>query len=120
MSNLTTVNNQSVSTVRGGCYTTPYYYYSYKYKERVQTGTKQECDANWHGGCDIEIYEGDTCSGGWVFSNCRDVPTYDDVERTGYAYGTSTSGDSPQIITTYYLKSCGYTNGQLLSATIIY
>ncbi len=121
VANLTTVNGVTVSTVNGGCYTTPYYYYSYTYTEPVKTGQKEECDSTWQGGCDGSWNrDTDTCSGGWVHSNCRMVDTYTDVQKTGYAYGASTSGTNPQIIATYYTKSCGMENGQLLSATIVY
>ena len=124
VANLTTVNEQTVSTVKGGCYTTPYYYYSYTYTYKEKTGTEQECDKSWNGAntsCNGTVNEyGDTCYGGWTYSNCRTVDVYETKTGTAYAYGTSTSGTNPKILATYYLKSCGMTNGQLLSATITY
>ena len=112
-SGLTTVNGQTVSASKGGCYTTPYYYYSY----RGETKTKIGYD-------DCIVCKGssvaNSCTEGFTRKeNCTPHDTYRTDYYTAYAYGaTLPSGAS--IVTTYYTKGCGFTNGQIVSATITY
>lgn len=132
VSNLKTVNNQTVSTTKGGCYTTPYYYYSVHHagarctarchaiEEGHESGRTYSdgrpiwaaasvCDAGHH----FTDYGECKQYAGQVFGQCphRD-PDYDT-----YHYSTTKTGN---VRATYYLKSCGYNNGQPISAEITY
>ena len=119
----TTVNGQTVSTSKGGCYTTPYYYYSVYHAASSTTttcggGYHQEGYAGKSDGGSYPVYVCNTCGytqvGGVWGTHTRTVTT---PAYYTYHYGTSYSGS---LLRTYYLKTCGYTNGQLLSATITY
>lgn len=114
--NITTVNSQTVSTVKGGCYQTPYYYYSIYhpaepsgYCQQVGYGSRPDVGGSY------PIYECSKCHyrqvGGQWHHDCG-KPAW-----TSYHYGTSNGGT---VVNTYYLKSCGKTNGQLISADIFY
>ncbi len=110
---LTTVNGVSVTTSKGGCYTTPYYYYKYTASRKVENGF-DDCIVCAHS----SIANG--CNGGFTMKeNCTPHTIYKTEYYDAYAYGSSLpSGAS--IVKTYYTKGCGYTNGQIISATIVY
>jgi hypothetical protein len=107
-----TVNGQVVSTVRGGCYTTPFYKYTIHHDQVNHPhnfvtftgndgGVRERCTH-----CGMVIGAG--TSGSWG-GTCYTDPAYDSTH-----YGTSVaSGGSVQA--TYYLKTCGHTNGEVLS-----
>ena len=124
VSNLIVKNGQTVSTVKGGCYTTPYYYCRIHH-----TGSSYSvpCDGYYiqdgyagkpNDTGSYPVYRCSKCSysqvgGRWLGHN-RTVknPDYDT-----YEYRTSPAGS---VSATYYLKSCPYNNGQALSAEITY
>lgn len=133
--NETTVNGVIVSTTQGGCYTTPYYYVS---RSTSKTGT---CTATVHVdgpyGANNELtYRywfthsscGEKYTGGhkdWHQANEGHYTgpgtythTYNYTE-TSKTY-TTTLLDNDIVIATYYLKDCGYSNGEILSMTITY
>lgn len=106
-----TVNGQIVSTVQGGCYTTPYYKYTVHHAAvnhphnfvTVSEGSSVY-DRCTH--CGMTITAG---TGGSWGGTCYTDPAYDSTH-----YGTNVaSGGSLQA--TYYLKTCGHTNGEVLS-----
>lgn len=118
------VNGQTVSTVQGGCYTTPYYYCKIHYPG---SSYSEYCDgyyiedgkgSNPNSTAVLTWYKCSKCSyrqlGGTWNGHSRTVttPAYDKNE-----YRDSPSGT---ILATYYKKSCGYTNGTVVSATITY
>ena len=110
---LTTVNGVTVSTSKTGCYTKPYYYYSY-------TGTKQVPN----GFDDCIVCKGssvaDQCTEGFTKKEgCTPHTVYKSEPYTAYAYG-STLPQGATIQKTYYTNNCGYTNGQIISATVVY
>ena len=113
VSNLTTINGQTVATSKGGCYTIPYYYYSYTASRQVANGYD-----------DCIVCKGssvaDSCTEGFTQKeNCTPHTVYKTEYYTDYAYG-ATLPSGATIKQTYYTKGCGYTNGQILSATITY
>lgn len=132
------INGKMVSTTKGGCYTTPYYKYTYTVKSTksyVATDTRpsynpssgawnmvrfyyaSEDDYKKH-----NYYKADTLYG------CGE---YDQYPSGRYTYNTYTVNSSATgygesvpsgatINNTYYLKTCGYSNGQTIKATIVY
>ena len=121
-----TINGRNVATAKGGCYTTPYYKYTYTSTITYTYQVEDECKTSGcycTGGWDASTY---TCAGGWNCENATKSCTYKTVTgtktETKTAYGTEAemAANKGTAITTYYLKSCGYSNGQVLSATITY
>lgn len=123
VSNLKTVNNQTVSTTKGGCYTTPYYYYSVHHSGGTHT---MQCNGGYH----QEGYEGKPDGGSYPVYVCNvcgyrqvggkwlgHTRTTRDPDYDTYHYSTTKTGN---VRATYYLKSCGYNNGQPISAEITY
>lgn len=130
-----TVNGKTVSTIQGGCYTTPYYYVS---RSITKTGT---CTATVHVdgpyGANNEL----TYRYWFTHSSCgekytgghKDWHQANEGRYTGpttyshtYSYTenakiyTSEPLDTDTVLATYYLKSCGYYNGEVLSVTLTY
>ena len=119
----TTVNGKTVSTTQGGCYTTPYYvwtttkavhvdavYTSHSFTT-VSSGSAvyQKCSR-----CGMTITAG--TSGSWGGNTCKVRDGYDTtVSETHYSTTMPSAAHS-----TYYLKTCGHANGELLSVTITY
>lgn len=121
VSNLVIKNGQTVSTTKGGCYQTPYYYYEYDVEHpAIPSGYRMEvgigCDPNG-GTASLPIYECSKCHyrqyGGYWTHDCG-KPAW--IEHRGGYTTNKTSG----VKATYYLKSCPYSNGQTLSAEITY
>lgn len=125
-----TVNGKTVSTTQGGCYTKPYYYYSI-FHPATSSSYTVDCDGyyiqdGYAGRSDVggsyPVYKCSKCSysqvGGQWLGHKRTVTTTTPAS-TSYHYGEIVPSNGT-IISTYYLKNCGYTNGQLLSATITY
>lgn len=119
--NVTTVNGQIVSTVKGGCYQTPYYKYSYTVNHPATYGkhdfywkvtgpSSGETTCRY---CGMVIGTGTESS--WGGNTCKRSNAW-----TESASGYSTSRPSQGLQATYYLKSCGKSNGQLISADIFY
>lgn len=110
---LTKVNGVTVSTTSAGCYTKPYYYYKYTASRQVANGYD-----------DCIVCKGssvaDQCTEGFEKKEgCTPHTVYKTEYYAAYAYGSELpSGASIQA--TYYTKGCGYTNGQIVSATITY
>lgn len=119
--NTTTVNGQIVSTVKGGCYQTPYYKYSYSVNHpAVYTTHNFVTITNDAGGvvdrctrCGMVI--GHNTGSSWGGNTCKVRDAW-----TENASGYSTNRPSQGLQATYYLKSCGKSNGQLISADIFY
>jgi hypothetical protein len=120
VSNLTVQNGQTVSTVKGGCYQTPYYKYTYTIDHPAESGGY--CQQVGYGsrpdvGGSYPIYECSKCHyrqvGGQWHHDCS-KPAWKEY-RSGY-----TTNKTSGVEATYYLKSCPYSNGQTLSAEITY
>lgn len=128
--NETTINGQIVATSQGGCYTTPYYKYTYSTKEEkeyVSSVTRPSYNPIT-GGWNMVTFTYDkngNQTGATTLYACNEydqsttvVGKYTvNVTRTGYGVSVPTGG---QITATYYLKTCGHSNGELLSVTITY
>lgn len=124
-----------MSTIQGGCYTTPYYYVS---RSITKTGT---CTATVHVdgpyGANNEL----TYRYWFTHSSCGEIYTgghkdwhqANEGRYTGpttyshtYSYTenakiyTSEPLETDTVLATYYLKSCGYYNGEVLSVTLTY
>lgn len=119
----TTVNGQTVSTTQGGCYTTPYYVWTtstvvdvparYTTHNFVVTGsgTAVYCQCTR---CGMTITKGTESS--WGGNTCKVSDAYS-YTSTQTHYSTTMPSVSHS---TYYLKTCGHNNGEILSATITY
>ena len=128
--NETTINGQIVATSQGGCYTTPYYKYTYSTKEEkeyVSSVTRPSYNPI-SGGWNMVTFTYDkngNQTGATTLYACNEydqsttvVGKYKvNVTKTGYGVSVPTGG---QITATYYLKTCGHSNGELLSVTITY
>lgn len=118
-----TVNNQDVSTIQGGCYTTPYYYYRWSHTVTytcVVTGYTYSGD-QW---VDQIVYKRSDGVTGY-----RGVSLTEQQARAQYPIGSTFTTSEPvtsngygttlpsgaTILATYYLKTCGHTNGEVLS-----
>lgn len=128
--NETTINGQTVSTTQGGCYTTPYYKYTYSTKEEkdyVSSVTRPSYNPI-SGGWNMVTFTYDkdgNQTGATTLYACNEydqsttvVGKYT-VNVTKTSYGTTTIAGS-KVEGTWYLKTCGHTNGELLSVTITY
>ena len=115
-----TVNGKTVSTTQGGCYTTPYYKYrSTRTVGKTLTGYTYGPDPwidqlVWTRDDGVVEYQG---GGNWTKSSAPSIGTRGTSTVTGVAYGTTYSGT---LLGTYYLKTCGHKNGELLSVTVTY
>lgn len=132
------VNGKMVSTTKGGCYTTPYYQYTYKTtttRQYVATETRPSYNpssggwnmvrfyyANEQAYASHNYYKADTLYG------CNEYDVYPSgtytygsttVSTNSVGYGT-TLPSGATLNATYYLKTCGYSNGQTIKATIMY
>lgn len=119
----TVVNGQKVSATQGGCYTTPYYVWTTTdtinvpaqygphsfVTESSGTAVYDRCSR-----CGMTITHG--TGGSWGGNTCkiRDAYSYTDT-KTHYSTTMPSASHS-----TYYLKTCGHSNGELLSVTITY
>lgn len=134
----TIVNGKVVSTQKGGCYTTPYYQYTYTTttsKQYVATETRPSYNPISGGWNMVRFYyasEKDYNSYNYYKADtlyaCGE---YDQYPQGRYTYGTTTVStnstgygtslpNGAKLKATYYLKTCGYSNGQTIKATIIY
>ncbi len=130
-----TVNGQTAATTQGGCFTTPYYHYTtttttactknggytyYTVSDSSHTSSDGNCDAGYTCAARCNVCGGTGRSHG-------NSPTYADAVNnvshnsisttiTGYTTDSSQSG----IDETYYIKTCGYANGEVISVTITY
>jgi hypothetical protein len=124
VSNLTVQNGQTVSTVKGGCYQTPYYKYT------TTTTTNHPAVYGPHNFVTITNDSGgvvDRCTqcgmvighgtgGSWGGNTCKVRDAY--TTTSSQTHYSTTRPSNPSA--TYYLKSCPYSNGQTLSAEITY
>lgn len=114
------VNGQTVSTVRGGCYTTPYYQYTCSRQVPAVYGphdfywkvTGASSGVTTCRYCGMVIGSGTESS--WGGNTCLRRAAY---TETWTAYGTTVGGT---VTATYYLKTCGYKNGQAIQAHVEY
>ncbi len=120
----TVINGQKVSTTQGGCYTTPYYVWtttkavhvdavytthSFTYQDTGNGTGRTICTR-----CGMVIGTGTEST--WGGNTCKVRDGYDTtVSETHYSTSMPSAAHS-----TYYLKTCGHTNGELLSVTITY
>ncbi len=125
---LRTFGSYTASTVKGGCYTTPLYYYSYTYSYNVSVPYQSTCSETYN--CHEEkhgsMYENNG-QGGYTTETVCDTRSYSCTQyrtetRTGTNSGYTTNPSQQGVNGTPvgYLKSCGYENGETLSATISY
>ena len=132
------VNGKMVSTVQGGCYTTPYYQYTYtvnttkSYVSRETKPSYNYISGAWSMVSKYYASEADYVKGNYYKADTHYVcGEYDVYPQGQYGYSTYTVSSNvtgygttvPNGATkkaTYYLKTCGYANGQIIKATIVY
>lgn len=115
-----TVNGQLVSTKKGGCYQTPYYQYTCSRQVPAAYGTHDFYTTSKDDGgvvdkcryCGMVIGHGTGSS--WGGNTCLRRAAY---TETWTGYGTSAGGT---VTATYYLKTCGYKNGQTIRGIVTY
>ena len=127
---LTVDNGKVASKTKGGCYTTPCYYVKH-----AGTRCTAGCSALEYGHESGQYYPSGApiwqaksqCTAGHVFDDYGVARQYPGqyfgqcpvVSKESYAYHYDTNYKGT-LVATYYIKTCGHTNGEIISATITY